>query len=229
MTSRKQASTLVGILFIMATLLASLGLLIVDPILASPNYLALANTNSNIIVLGSLLILLMAGACVGIAVAIYPIFKPYSQTWAVAYVASRTLEAATFLIVAMAWLLLLPLSAEFAQASTPDNSHFQTMGMLLLAFDQTTFTIGAELVFGVNALIVNYVFYQAKLVPNYISIWGFVSGILLLISGTLNLFGIDITSLEFALTMPIAINEMVLAVWLIIKGFHLTPNIPISN
>lgn len=221
MTSRKRTSILVGILFIMATLLASLGLLTVDPIFSSPDYLVIASENSSIIVLGSLFIIFMAGACVGIAIAIYPIFKAYSQTWAVAYIASRTLEAATFLIVAIPWLLLLPLSAEFVQAGAPIGSHFQTMGAFLLAFSQTTFTIGAELVFGVNALIVNYVFFKAKLVPAYISIWGFIGGILLLISGCINLFGIDITSLEFVLTMPIAINEMVLAIWLIIKGFKL--------
>ena len=111
------------------------------------------------------------------------------------------------------------LSQEYA-AGTPDASNFQTLGTLLLAERDWTFLLGPVIVFSLNSLILNYLLYQSRLVPRFISVWGLIGATMLLASGLLGMF--DIYSIESTvfLAAPIGVNEMVLAVWLIAKGFN---------
>ena len=68
------------------------------------------------------------------------------------------------------------------------------------------------------------VLYRSKLIPRFISAWGFIAAALLLIGSVLIMLdtfaGISETGLELIFALPIAVNEMVLAVWLIMKGFN---------
>lgn len=64
-----------------------------------------------------------------------------------------------------AWLGLASLSNEFVQVGTPDASHYQSLGDILVSVSTSTFTLGAEIVFGVSALILYWVFIKANLVP----------------------------------------------------------------
>jgi len=64
-------------------------------------------------------------------------------------------------------------------------------------------------------LLLNYLLYQTKLVPRWLAIWGLVGIALLIIEGSLEAF--DVENLAI-MSLPFAIQEMVLAVWLIVKG-----------
>jgi len=109
-------------------------------------------------------------------------------------------------------------SQEYVKAGAPDASHFQTLGELLLkASDQ----IGSilDIVFSLGALMIYYLFYQSKLIPRWLSVWGLIGAVLYLASGLFAMFSVDFGILE----APLALQEMVLAVWLIVKGFNLSP------
>jgi hypothetical protein len=62
---------------------------------------------------------------------------------------------------------------------------------------------------------------KSKLIPLWLSIWGAVGALLSVLASLLVLFGsIDIiTSGYIILNIPSALLELVLALWLIIKGF----------
>jgi hypothetical protein len=79
------------------------------------------------------------------------------------------------------------------------------------------------IVFSLNALMLYTVFYQSRLIPRWISIWGFIAILLHLTTAFLLLFGIvessDMSTL-MAFNFLILIQEMVMAVWLIVKGFN---------
>ena len=78
--------------------------------------------------------------------------------------------------------------------------------------------------FGLSALILYTLLYQSRLVPRWLSAWGFIGGVMVLTAGVLRLFGESSTSpTSILLTVPIGINEMVLAVWLIVRGFNSSP------
>jgi len=109
----------------------------------------------------------------------------------------------------------LTLSQEFVNAGIPDAYYFQTSGALLLAVNDWT-SVLENFPYGLGALIFNYLLYKSKLIPRWLSGWGLIGATLMLVTGLLRMFD---PSLIY-LALPIILNEMVLAVWLIVKGFN---------
>ena len=114
----------------------------------------------------------------------------------------------------------MPLSQEFVQAGAPDASYFQTAGTVLLVVRSWTELLGPTIFFSLTALILNQILYQSKLVPRWLSGWGFIGAILALAGGLLEPFGFIDTNQRLLLAAPLALQEMVFAVWLIVKGFN---------
>jgi hypothetical protein len=72
-----------------------------------------------------------------------------------------------------------------------------------------------------GALMFNYLLYQSKLIPRFISVWGLIGATLFLAAGLLGMFGLDpFSMISIFLVLPHALQEMVLAVWLMVKGFN---------
>ena len=99
------------------------------------------------------------------------------------------------------------------ELSTRDDSNFQNSGALLLALKHWA-GVPEQFPYGIGVLILNYVLFQAELIPRWLSVWGLVGGVLILVMGLLRMFGRDVTYLA----IPIVLNELVLAVWLIVIG-----------
>ncbi|MBW2995665.1 DUF4386 domain-containing protein [Candidatus Woesearchaeota archaeon] len=217
MDSKRKTAIIVGVLFIIATVAYSLSVILLDPILTSSDYLTMASANSYQMIIGALLVLIDAIAVAGIAIIIYPVLKKHHKTLALGYVCARVVEGTLFMMNAIFTLTLLTLSYKFAKVGALDISYFQTRGHVLLSSGNWTFLVGYGLVFGLSALILNFVLYKSKLVPRWLSGWGFVSAIFVLSNFLLQSFGINF--IEF-LDFSIAIQEMVFAVWLIVKGFN---------
>jgi len=219
-TSRKTAR-IVGILFITATVAAIVSGAFLLPILEAPDYLARVSANETQVALGALFYFIMAAAGAGIAIPMYPILKKYNESMALGAVGFRIIEGAIFMVGVMCVLALVPLSQEFIQAGAPDASYFQTLGELLL----TGYTIDQAVVpgvfaFSLGALMYYYIFYQSKLVPRWLSIWGLIGVTLGIVNGLFDMFGGIPETMSMLLDLPIFVNEMVLAVWLIVKGFN---------
>ena len=160
--------------------------------------------------------LIDALAVAAIAITLHPVLKKHNETLALGYVGARIMESVFFTIYIIFVLTLLTLSQEFVQSATSEASYFKAGGTLLLAASEWTFSVGYGIIFTLSALILNYLLYQSRLVPRWLSIWGFISAALSLGLNLLNFFGMGITEL---LDLSIAVQEMVFAVWLIIKGF----------
>ena len=114
-------------------------------------------------------------------------------------------------------LPLITLSQQYAAAGMPDASYFQTAGTLFLAAREWTFLIGSGLVWSLSALVLNVLLYQRTLIPRWLSVWGLVGATLSFAAYIFQFFSINLT--EF-LYLPIAVQEMVFAVWLMVKGFN---------
>jgi len=227
MNSNRKTAIIVGLLFITATVTALLSLSFIGPILDTPDYLIKVSANVNQMLIGVLFELILAGAVAGIAVFMFPILKKHNEALALGYVGARIFEGLIIIVGSISYLSLLTLSQEYV-VGTPDAFHFQTLGTLLLAVHDWSFLLGGgAFVFCVTALILNYLLYQSKLVPRFISVWGLIGAVLMLVSGLLSMFDLNpsptTTSTISILTylfLPIAVNEMFLAVWLIVKGFN---------
>ena len=225
MNTHRKTAIIVGVLFIVATFASSLGVFILSPILDAPDYLIGVSANENQVIRAALFMLVYVVAAVGIAIMMYPILKKYNEALALGYVAARTIEGVLFIVYAVTLLLLLTLSQEFVKAGTPDASYFQTGGTLLITASDWTFSLGLRLTFGLSALILNYLLYQSKLIPRWLSGWGFVGATLVFALLLLEFFSINLSEI---LDFPIALQEMVFAVWLIVKGFNSSAIIPDS-
>jgi len=212
----------VGVLFIVATVAGVLSaLVLLQPILTAPDYLVKFSENENKVILGVILDLIGAGAFVGIAVVIFPVLKKFNETIAVGYIVARSFEAVPFIIGNTFLLSLLALGQQYVQAGTPDASYFQTLGTALLAAYDWTQLLGPRVLASLAAVPFYYLFYQSKLLPRWISVWGLIGAPLYLAAGLFPMFGFDPSSPIFTLLfIPAALLEMVLAVWLIVKGFN---------
>jgi hypothetical protein len=214
----RKTATLVGILFIIATVV-----LIVSGVfsvsITSPDYLADVAANENSVLTGALLEIISAAAIVGIPVAIYPVLKKHNGSLALGYFSARLFEGLFIVFGTIILLLLLSLSQEFVNAASPVTASFQMSGNLLLSAREWS-SILLDIPFTLSAIILNYVFYKLMLVPRWLSIWGIFGATIWFIMAPLHLFGFN-PPLSEILALPIAAQEMALAVWLILKGFNL--------
>ena len=104
----------------------------------------------------------------------------------------------------------------FNNKTARDASNFQTYGALLHALNHWT-SVLENFPYGLGVLIFNYLLYQSELIPRWISVWGLIGAILLLVMGLLRIF--NDSDFVLLLSIPIILNELVLATWLIVKGF----------
>jgi hypothetical protein len=222
-TSRKIA-IIVGVLYIIGTVAGVLSVVSTQSILNASDYLIKVSANRSQIILGAIFVLTMGFALAMVPVVLFPILKKQNETLALGYVVFRgALETFTYIASVIAWLFLILVSQEYAAAGAPQASWFQTLGEVLLKGSDSITTI-LVFVFGLGALILYYLFYRSQLIPRWISVWGFIAILLHLTTGFLIMF--DITSSTSMVTtimnLPIFLQEMVMAVWLIVKGFNLS-------
>src|SRR5262249_901611 len=126
-----------------------------------------------------------------------------------------------FYIIDIAGLLsLLALSQAFVNAGAPGDSFFQVLGTLIQAGrNSVNFVFGVS-AFSLGALLYYAVLYQSKLIPRWLAGWGEIGAVCSLGAAVCILFGLAPYSIPMiVMILPIAVQEMVLAIWLIVKGF----------
>lgn len=218
MTSSRKLAILAGVVFIIATAtgLASTALV---PDLRSPDYLTQMSTQVNQVAGGALLLLVGAFGCVGIAVALYPVLKERSAGLALGSVVFRTIEAVMYLVGAVSLLTLLSVSQQFATAGGADRAGLQTVGQALVSLKEHAAVAGV-FAFCLGGLLYYALFFQTRLIPRWLSGWGLVAIGLMLVAGGLAVFNDRPVTGYVLLAAPLGLQEMVLAVWLIVKGFN---------
>lgn len=222
MDSYRKTAVIVGVLFLIGDIAGVLSVVVSGPILNAPNYLSTVSANENQIVVGSFLLLVMGFALALIPVVAFPIFKRYNEVLALGYVVFRgALETVTSMATAVAWLLLIPLSQEYVKAGAPDVSSFHALGAVIQNAAQLGTNLAA-IVFPLGALLFYSLLYQSKLIPRWLSGWGLIGAVLYLAAGLYvwSLLISSFTPVFEVLALPLGVQEVVLAVWLIVKGFN---------
>ena len=215
-TNRKTA-TIVGVLFIIGTGAGVPSMVLGARFLNAPGLLNMVAANASQVALIGFLVLLMGVALAMVPAMMFPIFKRQNEALAVGYVIFRgALETFTYMAVAMCWLLLPVVARLSADSGAAVASQFSSPGNLLVEA-RYPITWVQDIVFGLGALMFYYLLYQARLIPRWLSGWGFVGAISYLATGLIAVFtGTHLVPL----LLPLGLQEMVMAIWLIVKGFN---------
>ncbi|UCB45308.1 MAG: DUF4386 domain-containing protein [Spirochaetota bacterium] len=222
MDSNRKTAVIVGVLFLAGYVGVFLGNAISGPILNTPDYLSNVFPNKTRVIFGMLIeVLLNDVPVVGIGVMLFPILKKYGEGIALWYAGIRVVEAITLIVGTISALSLITLSKEYLAAGAADASSFQASGVLAKAGHHWAAGVMLTVFFIVGALILYSILFKSKLVPRFISVWGLIAVASLI---TANVSGVPDPTQGFRpatiLYLPIMLSEVLLAVWLIIKGFN---------
>lgn len=223
MDASRRTATIVGVLFILATVGFIVGQAIYDPVLASADSLDAAYPERATVIAGVLVGLIGVLAIPLIPVFLFPIFKRYDEALALGYFGFRLIEAMLLMVTAAGLLSLVNVSEQYLNSDGDAAARWRDIGGSIQFVGDWAFALSVGVVFSLGALILYTVLYQLRLVPALISVWGLIAAAILLVGSVLVSFeafsGIDQGLVELVVAGPIAINEFVLAGWLIVKGF----------
>ena len=216
--SSRRTALIVGLLFIVADIATFAG----DALLrfsGGADYLSQLHANAGLAAAGILAKVISALAGAGIAVALYWVLKRASVGMALGSVVFRTLETAFYLVGAMSLLALLKVSQQLAVAGVADRASLQATGDALLSVRAYAAPLLAVIAFCVGSFLYNLLFFRARLVPRWLSVFGMVALLSLTTAWALSLFTGDRITSYIPLAFPIFVQELVLAAWLIARGF----------
>jgi Gpi18-like mannosyltransferase len=216
MNAYRRTATIVGLLYIIGTVAGVLSKIVTAGLLDGPDYLGALATHASRAQWGALLTLVMGVALAMVPALMFPIMRRQNEVLAVGYVIFRgALETLTYVGVAMCWLLLAVDARQYVDAGVDVAAQFSGIGRLLAKAMDPTIAI-QDIVVSVGALMFYVLLYRAGLVPRWLSGWGIVGVIGYLTAGLIALFSAQLV----ILLMPLAVQEMVMAAWLIVKGFN---------
>jgi hypothetical protein len=217
MTRDQTRARVFGVLYLITFLTAILALALYQPVLDDPvAYIASAGHDRQIL-WGVLLELLLIIANIGTAVVIFPIARRQNEELALGYVTARLFECTFILVGIVAVLGIITLRNEAAGADEG------TVAYTLAAIKDWTFLLGPGWVVGWgNGLILGYLMYRSGLVPRWATWLGLVGGPLIILSGTLVLFGVAEKggSFQSICTLPEFLWELFLGIYCSIWGFR---------
>jgi hypothetical protein len=204
------------VLFIIATVAHLLGAR-VRPDLTGTDYLGRLSADPDRVAASALLLLIAAFACAGIAVAMYPVLRRTATGLALGSVVFRTLEA-VMLAVAIVCLLSLSTLGQASISGAADRTALGAIGGLLLSLREHAALVGV-FAFCLGAFLYYTAFFRSRLIPRWLSGWGIAAIGLLAAASVLALFAGRPVTDYVPMALPIFLQEMVLAVWLIARGF----------
>ncbi|WP_426592864.1 DUF4386 domain-containing protein [Cellulomonas sp. McL0617] len=170
--------------------------------------------------LGLVLDVLCALAGIGTAVALFPVVRRQSEGVALAFVGSRTLEAAGLVLGVVSLFAVVTLRQAGGEAAT-----LSTTGDALVALHTWAYLVGPGVLSGVNALLLGSLMYRSRLVPRVIPLVGLIGAPLLLASDVATMFGAfgQFSSPAAVAAFPVALWELSVGLWMAFKGFRPSP------
>jgi hypothetical protein len=227
MNTYRMNAIMAGALYFLGTVFGVLGVviggdvltsLISGKLLAGVDILSLAAANSSRLTWGAFLTLMMGISLVAMTVFLYPIIRKASKELAMGMVLFRgALEGIFYFVTALNILTLVAVSNEYI-ATGADSAVLQSVGHILYQFENIKAPV-SSIIFLIGATCIYLTFYSTRLIPRWLSVWGFLAVVTSMASALLNFFHVD-SGYGFYLEMVMFPQEILMAVWLIVKGFN---------
>ncbi len=167
-------------------------------------------------IFGGVLEMIVGLACIGTAVALYPVVKKQNQGVALGFVGTRVLEAACIFAGVATLLAVVTLRQVGVGADG------LVTGQALVALYDRLFLVSQSFIPAVNAALLGSLLYKSRLVPRVLPLLGFVGAVVVVayVAARMHDLTGELSSLWGLTVIPIALWEFSLGVYLIVKGFR---------
>ncbi len=211
---RRRLAIVVGVLFLVAVVAGQATAFLSQSLRDSSDRIDLLPGHATELAWAALFICVMGAAGVGTSVAFYPILRQRNANLAIGSIAFRAAEAVMCIACAATLLLIGDLSQVPVGAAAPDWDG-NGAGPLIDLFNQL-YLFGL-LAFGIGAVCYSCALFRSRILPRWLSGQGLFASVLWTggISWAIVAHGQEVTLSQ----MPLLLNELVLAAWLISRGF----------
>lgn len=198
------------------------GVLSIISSVENEKYLEIVHLNKNQIFIGAFFQFLLIPIYIGFALILYPILKVYNSILSIGFVGFRFMAG----VFQLLGIILLPafiiLSEGYSIEINSNLIFYKTAGEILQLSRDLINHLGVIIATGLGNLLLYSIFYKEKSIPIWLSTWGIIGNLLIIIASFLILFQrIEVISTEYIIiTTPILLQEIILAIWLIKKGLR---------
>jgi hypothetical protein len=222
MNATRRAAILAGVLFFAGI---GTGLLSVVGAADGPQYLRELAGHPNQVFAGAVFQSLMTLCYVGMAIVLSPVLAAHNRTATATFLGLRIAAGVLNLLGAVSLVLLLDLSRQFIAAGSPSHGYFQDLGELLRAGRDLINHVAMILALSLGDAFYYLILYRQRLVGRWLSVWGFLGLALSVLASFLVLGRIIpvVTNTYLGLNVVLALQQLVLAIWLIARGFRESP------
>ena len=218
MIANRRATTIAGALVIVGVVAGALSIV---PVLEEPRYLDLIPAHESQVVAGAAFQLIIIPAYVGFALCLYPTLRMENEVLSLGFLGFRLITATFHFMGVILLPLFLVLGQEFAQADASGASHLGALGELLRTGRDLVNHVALIISLSIGDLLLFAILYRARLVPRWLSVWGLLGAGLAVLASFLVLLRLTgvVTPLYLAINAPLALQSLVLAMWLVTRGF----------
>jgi Domain of unknown function (DUF4386) len=220
-TALRRTAFAAGALYLITFLTSVPTLALYRPVLTHDDFV-LGSGSTTSVLAGTSLEVLLAVSCVGTAAVLFPVVRRRSETAAVGYLAARLIEAGLILVGVTSLLSIITLRQDHGSA---EPGSLVTAAQVLVAVYNRAFLLSQSLMPAFSALCLGSALYRSRLVPRAIPLLGLLGAPLLLASDAAILWGSYGPQSPFAVlaALPVALWELALGLWLLLRGFQPAP------
>lgn len=222
MKSYRFNAIIIGSLFII-TMLAGM----VDAYFVAPKLAVTLNQIyqiKNLVLLGAFSVFAMAIGIVGIAISFFPVVKEQSETIAVTYLSFRIIECYLLVTGTLAYLFLITIGRANIDNNLFDGINSQVLPIIAIKMKYNAYQLGM-MVLGIGSLFLCYSLFKSKIIPRFLSIWGFIGYVFLFLSALSDMLGLidTIHGIGALMYIPGGLWELLaFPIWLFTKGFKIS-------
>ena len=227
MNTYRMNAVMAGTLYLLGTVFGVLGAVVGGEVLTSlisgkplagVDLLSLVAADSSQLTWGAFLTFMMGISLVAMTVFLYPVIRKASKELAMGMVLFRgALEGTFYVLTTLSILTLVAVGNEYI-ASGANSAVLQSISNVLYQFENLKAPV-SSIIFLIGTTCIYLTFYRTRLIPRWLSVWGFIGVVTSMAAALLSFFHMD-PGIGFYLEMVIAPQEIVMALWLIIKGFN---------
>jgi hypothetical protein len=216
----KRVSKIAGFLILLGMLV---GIFSIVPSVESEHFLEEVYSNRNQVLIGAVFQFLLVPIYIGFSLVLYQVLRDSDKTLSIGFVGFRMMAGVFQFIGMMLLPIFIFLSQEYLTSTTSDQIYYETTGEILKLFRDLTNHIGVMVTTGLGNVLLYVIFFRGKHIPRILSIWGLVGNVLIILASFFILFQlIEVVSNEYVIiTIPLVLQEVVLAIWLIVKGLKI--------